>query len=51
MKIALGDTHCCIDINGSTVNTVPGSSPAAYSGGMLALSSRTWEYTAATSSL
>ena len=39
MKIALGDTHSLIDINGSTVNTVPGSSPAAYSGGMLALPS------------
>ena len=39
MKIALGDTHSIVDINGSTVNMVPGGGATVYSGGMLALPS------------
>jgi hypothetical protein len=38
-KIALGRTQRRVDINGSTVISVPGQAPAAFEGGILALSS------------
>ncbi len=37
-KVALGDLHQTVNVNGSTINTVPGGAPATFSGGVLAQS-------------
>jgi hypothetical protein len=38
-RVAFGSTHERVDINGSTISTVPGTAPVVSAGGLLALSS------------
>jgi hypothetical protein len=44
-KVAIGNLHRVVNINGSTVTTVPGSAPVTQPGGVLALSSNIGHFT------